>query len=180
MSTASAGGRVIEGGITYHGETGKGQCYKGPGPAQGLIMLDMGVEPRELRRMLTGFPGHYAGLLRYGTSARRTAGRVAIQLVLGQEHYGAVLNKGEESGGGWVSSGPVINQAGRDVKLAGFFARAGLHVADWTRLSVTGRLPPRYPPLQSVTFAVDGTTWTLLGGAAVGGQRGAPVAPTLR
>ena len=170
MSTSSGGGIVIEGGITYHGKRGWGQRYHCPGPARGLMMIDMGLEAPELRKILTGFPTHYAGLLRYGKATRATAGRVAIQLVLGQEHYGAVLNKGEKSGGGWVSSGPVIHQAGGDVKLAGFFARAGLDVQGWTNLGIAGRLPPGYPPLQSVEFWVNGTTWTFLRSVAVGSQ----------
>jgi len=157
MNQGSSGEIIVTAGITYQGE---GQCYA-KGVAVNLVILDMGIEARELRRILSAWPNHYAGLLHYATSRRRTAGQVYINLVLKGQHYRTVLKKGRTSGGAWIPSGPLIDQNGRDVKLAWALRKSGLSVQNWTDLSVAHRLPPRYPPLQQVEFEVHQTTWTL-------------------
>lgn len=156
MNGGSSGGIIIKAGITYQDE---GKCYT-KGFAVNLIILDMGIEPAELRRILSAWPNHYDGLSRYGTSGRRTAGQVPINLVLNGQHYHTMLKKGRRSGGAWIPSGPLTDQNGRDVKLAGALRRAGLNVQHWTNLCIAHKLPPRYPPLQQVEFVVHETTWT--------------------
>lgn len=164
MNTGAPRTIVVTGGVNYQ----TGECYQRRGPAQGLIVLDMGVEPAELRKILASFPKHYAGLFVHSPVSRHTAGEVPIELVLDQERYQTLLKKGPRSEGAWIPSGSVVDKAGRDIKLAGFFNRAGLAVQRWTNLAIAGNLPRRYPPLQSVSFVVDGRRWTFLRNASDG------------
>ena len=156
MNGGPARGIIIKAGIAYQD---KGKCYT-KGFAVNLIMLEMGIEPAEIRRILTAWSSHYSGLSRYGKSGKRTAGQVPIYLVLNGERYRTMLKKGQRSGGAWIPSGPLIDGNGRDVKLAWALRRAGLDVDHWTSLCNAHQLPPRYPPLQSIEFAVKETTWT--------------------
>ena len=154
MSIGSTMGVIINAGIVYQ----NGHLYR-KGFAADLIILDMGIEQRELSKILSAYRSHYAGLFRYGTSPRQKSGHVPIRLILNQEHYQTELKKGPKSGGAWIPSGPVIDKNGRDVKLAGALNKAGLRVKYWTHLAITGNLPPRSRPLQQVEFLVQGTTW---------------------
>ena len=166
MSTGSPRGIVVKVGVVWE----DGECYK-KGPSRGLIRLDMGIEVPELRKILAAFSSAYAGLFRYGTVKRHTAGEVAIDLVLDQGSYRAVLKKGPKREDAWIAASPVMDGRSRDIRVAGFALEAGLQVQSWTAMAVAGRLPPRYPPLQFVRFVVDGTTWTFLGGVGVSGPR---------
>jgi len=150
------------------------------GIASGLLRIEISVTPLELRRMILAYRNQYGVLLNpgsYGRVPHRQSAYLGITLVFGKDEYkaslavprsalpqltpGSPLRRSNREP--WIPAGPVIDQHGSDVKLAGVLNRARFPVMQWTRQALSLNLPTeRARLIQPVKFLIRGGIWTLV------------------
>lgn len=133
------------------------------GAAKGLLRLEMSIDDVALQKIMLAFPSYYGtqkSSLSYSGLSRKNSASVDITLVLGLYEYEAILKIPEKQTKSWIPNGPVYDNTGNDIKLAGALCQAGFPVRQWTFLQTSQRLTKhKQMIIQSVQFEVMVGVW---------------------